>query len=104
MRPRRWCSSRSRDGLAGLAVGQLVAGPLSDGLGRKRPLLAGVAPVLAPVIGGQVLRFTSWRGVFGVPAAIGLVLPAASWFLPERLPPERRTRSRLRGWRPTRGR
>jgi MFS family permease len=23
--------------LAGLAVGQLVAGPLSDGLGRKRP-------------------------------------------------------------------
>ncbi len=29
--------------LAGLAVGQLVAGPLSDGLGRKKPLLAGVA-------------------------------------------------------------
>ena len=145
--------------LAGLAVGQLVAGPLSDGLGRKRPLLAGVAafaalsvacaaapdigaliafrflqgmagatgvvlslaivrdlyagselarvlgslmlvfglaPVLAPVIGGQVLRFTSWRGVFGVLAAIGLVLLAASWFLPETLPPERRTRSRLR--------
>jgi DHA1 family bicyclomycin/chloramphenicol resistance-like MFS transporter len=145
--------------LAGLAVGQLVAGPLSDGLGRKRPLLAGVAafavlsvacaaapdigllialrflqgmagatgvvlslamvrdlyagselarvlgslmlvfglaPVLAPVIGGQVLRFTSWRGVFGVLAGIGLVLLAASWFLPETLPPERRTRSRLR--------
>ncbi len=145
--------------LAGLAVGQLVAGPLSDGLGRKKPLLAGVAafaalsvacaaapdigalialrflqgmagatgvvlslaivrdlyaggelarvlgslmlvfglaPVLAPVIGGQVLRFTSWRGVFGVLAAIGVVLLAASWFLPETLPPERRTRSRLR--------
>jgi MFS transporter, DHA1 family, multidrug resistance protein len=26
--------------LAGLAIGQLIAGPLSDGLGRKRPLLA----------------------------------------------------------------
>ncbi|MGH3187063.1 MAG: MFS transporter [Streptosporangiaceae bacterium] len=115
--------------LAGLAVGQLVAGPVSDGLGRKKPMLAGLvaftvlsvacaaapdigalivlrflqgmagasgvvlslamvrdqyqgtelarvlgslmlvfglAPVLAPVIGGQVLRFTSWRGVFGV--------------------------------------
>jgi DHA1 family bicyclomycin/chloramphenicol resistance-like MFS transporter len=136
-----------------------VAGPLSDGLGRRRPLLAGVAafallslgcaaapdigalialrflqgmagatgvvlslaivrdlyagselarvlgslmlvfglaPVLAPVIGGQVLRFTSWRGVFGVLAAIGLALLAASWFLPETLPPGRRTRSRLR--------
>jgi DHA1 family bicyclomycin/chloramphenicol resistance-like MFS transporter len=145
--------------LAGLAVGQLVAGPVSDGLGRRKPLLAGVAafavlsvacaaapdigaliafrflqgmagatgvvlslaivrdlyagselarvlgslmlafglaPVLAPVIGGQVLRFTSWRGVFGVLAAIGLVLLAASWFLPETLPPERRARSRLR--------
>src|SRR6202046_3198465 len=37
--------------LAGLAVGQLVAGPLSDGLGRKKPLLAGGA-ALAPLWGG----------------------------------------------------
>jgi DHA1 family bicyclomycin/chloramphenicol resistance-like MFS transporter len=59
-------------------------------------LVFGLAPVLAPVIGGQVLRFTSWRGVFGVLAAIGLVLLAASWFLPETLPPDRRARSRLR--------
>jgi len=145
--------------LAGLAIGQLVAGPLSDGMGRRRPLLTGLAaftvlsvacaaapdigtliafrflqgmagatgvvlsmaivrdlyegtelarvlgsltlvfglaPVLAPVIGGQVLRFTSWRGVFGVLAAVGLVLLAASWFLPETLPPDRRTPARLR--------
>jgi MFS transporter, DHA1 family, multidrug resistance protein len=144
--------------LAGLAIGQLVAGPVSDGLGRKKPLLAGLvaftalsvacaaapdigaliafrflqgmagaggvvlslaivrdlytgtelarvlgslmlvfglAPVLAPVIGGQILRFTSWRGVFGVLAAIGLVLFLCAWFLPETLPPERRTPSRL---------
>src|ERR1700722_16791862 len=145
--------------LAGLAVGQLVAGPVSDGVGRRKPLLAGVAafavlsvacaaapdigaliafrflqgmagatgvvlslaivrdlyagselarvlgslmlvfglaPVLAPVIGGQVLRFTSWRGVFAVLAAIGLLLLVCAWFLPETLPPERRTPSRLR--------
>ena len=37
-------------------------------------LVFGLAPVLAPVIGGQILRFTSWRGVFGVLAAIGLLL------------------------------
>src|SRR4051812_24235208 len=111
--------------LVGLALGQLVLGPVSDALGRKRPLLAGTAlhvlasllvlipptlaalgalgvlqgvgtaagaviaiaivralfdgragatmlsrlflvlgaaPVLAPTIGGEVLRFTSWRG------------------------------------------
>src|SRR4051795_1402803 len=28
--------------MAGLAAGQLVAGPLSDALGRRRPLLAGL--------------------------------------------------------------
>jgi DHA1 family bicyclomycin/chloramphenicol resistance-like MFS transporter len=59
-------------------------------------LVFGLAPVLAPVIGGQILRFTSWRGVFGVLAAIGLVLLLLAWFLPETLPPERRTPSRLR--------
>ena len=59
-------------------------------------LVFGLAPVLAPVIGGQILRFTSWRGVFGVLAAIGLVLFVLAWFLPETLPPERRTPSRLR--------
>ncbi|GAA5115111.1 MFS transporter [Pseudonocardia adelaidensis] len=29
--------------LIGLAVGQLVAGPLSDALGKRRPVLAGLA-------------------------------------------------------------
>lgn len=29
--------------LVGLALGQLVIGPLSDSLGRKRPLVAGIA-------------------------------------------------------------
>src|SRR3954471_23843475 len=115
--------------LVGLAVGQLLIGPWSDALGRRRPLLAGialhvlssllvlvaptvevlavlrvlqgvgtaaagvvalaivrdlfdgraaaimlsrmflvtgVAPVLAPTIGGELLRFTSWRGIFGI--------------------------------------
>ncbi|WDZ82611.1 multidrug effflux MFS transporter [Micromonospora cathayae] len=37
--------------LAGLALGQLVIGPLSDAFGRRRPLLAGVAlHVLASVL------------------------------------------------------
>jgi MFS transporter, DHA1 family, multidrug resistance protein len=137
-----------------LAIGQLVAGPLSDRLGRRPPLLAGVggytvasllcavaptvwalaglrfvqgatgaagiviaravvrdthegtalvrffsmlmlvtglAPILAPVIGGQVLEVTTWRGIFLVLAAIGAVLFAAALVgLRESLPPERR--------------
>ena len=140
--------------LVGLAVGQLVAGPLSDRLGRRRPLIvglvafllasvacavapsaavlvllrlvqglagaagivisraiardlysgralmiffsrlllvAGLAPVIAPVLGGQLTRIMTWRGIFGVLAGFGAVLLLAGLFgLKETLPPERR--------------
>jgi DHA1 family bicyclomycin/chloramphenicol resistance-like MFS transporter len=56
-------------------------------------LVMGVAPVLAPTLGSQVLRFTQWRGVFVVLAVISalLLVVAAAW-LPETLPPARRMR------------
>jgi DHA1 family bicyclomycin/chloramphenicol resistance-like MFS transporter len=146
--------------LIGLAVGQLLAGPLSDRLGRRRPLLLGVAaysaasvlcalspsvevftglrlvqglagaagivisraavrdmyagvaaarffsilmlvngvaPILAPVIGGQLLKVTSWRGVFVALAVIGFALLVASAAaFHETLPPERRRSDGLR--------
>ncbi|HEX5120329.1 MAG TPA: Bcr/CflA family multidrug efflux MFS transporter [Pseudonocardiaceae bacterium] len=140
--------------LVGLAAGQLVVGPLSDTLGRRRPLLVGLAgytvlsaaclvapsvwalaglrllqgfggsaglviataavrdryagvamarylstlllvnglaPIVAPLVGSQLLRFTSWRGVFVVLTGVGLVLLVACllWF-DESLPPDRR--------------
>lgn len=68
-------------------------------------LVNGLAPVLAPVVGGQILRFTSWRGVFVVLAAIGAAMLVASWlFFPETLPAADRTsrigmRSTLREFR-----
>ena len=34
----------------------------------------GLAPILAPVIGGQVLRVGTWRTVFWVLAGIGVVM------------------------------
>lgn len=144
--------------LAGLAVGQLAVGPLSDAFGRRRPLLAGtalhvlasllctvapdvtvlgvlrfaqglgaaaasvvamavvrdllagraaarlfsrlmlvlgVAPVLAPTVGGEVLRFGQWRLVFLVLAALGvLITVVAALALPETLPPHRRRAAR----------
>jgi len=148
--------------LVGLALGQLVIGPLSDAFGRRRPLLAGTAvhvlaslliilapniavlgalrvlqgvgtaagavialavvrdmfdgraaatmlsrlflvmgaaPVLAPTVGGEVLRFTSWRGVFALLAVYGvLLLVVGAFALPETLPPAKRRRS---GFGPT---
>ncbi|MDQ4214575.1 multidrug effflux MFS transporter [Microbacterium capsulatum] len=137
--------------MIGLGLGQLVAGPLSDRFGRRRPLLVGVAafaalslacalapgielllvarflqglagsagiviclavardqfqgaelsrmlshlflvsgtaPVVAPVVGGQLARIMDWRGVFGVLAVIGATLLLLVMLaLPETLDP-----------------
>ena len=147
--------------LLGLAIGQLTVGPLSDAMGRRRPLLAGaavyvlaslacavapnivllgglrvlqgfaaaagmvvaiaivrdlhtgraaaillsrlilvmgVAPVVAPTLGGWLLTFTSWRGVFVALALFGLVLiPVVAWGLRETLPVQRRQTSGAAG-------
>ncbi|EXG79851.1 multidrug effflux MFS transporter [Cryptosporangium arvum] len=136
--------------MAGLAIGQLVIGPLSDRWGRRRPLLVGaavcvlasalcaaapnvgalvafrflqgfagaagvvlgraivadtvrgaaaarifsvlmtiggIAPVVAPLIGGALLGPVGWRGVFVVLTALALVMLTGSFFvLRESLP------------------
>ena len=141
--------------VAGLALGQLVIGPLSDRFGRRLPLLAalgtyavaallcalapsvavlmalrfvqglagaggmvivsavvrdlyagaaaarlfsslmlvvGLAPILAPLVGAQVLGVTSWRGIFFVLAVLsGLIAALVAVGLRETLPPERRS-------------
>ena len=54
-------------------------------------LVSGLAPVLAPLIGSQLLLVLDWRGIFWFLAAYGvLALVAASFFLVETLPAARR--------------
>ncbi|WP_328607318.1 Bcr/CflA family multidrug efflux MFS transporter [Amycolatopsis sp. NBC_00345] len=147
--------------IVGLAVGQVVAGPLSDAYGRRVPLLIGLAlyvvgsvaaavspditllivaravqalgaaaglvisratvrdlfsgkamtkffsmlmlvnglaPIIAPVLGGQLLNFTTWRGVFWVLTGFGvLLLVVVAVAMPEPLAVENRTPARLGG-------
>jgi DHA1 family bicyclomycin/chloramphenicol resistance-like MFS transporter len=67
--------------LAGLALGQLIVGPLSDSLGRRKPLMAGIALhmlaslicLFAPNIG--VLGVA--RGLQGMGAAAAMVVAIA---------------------------
>jgi|tagenome__1003787_1003787.scaffolds.fasta_scaffold20938042_3 DHA1 family bicyclomycin/chloramphenicol resistance-like MFS transporter len=61
-------------------------------------LFFGIAPVIAPTVGGAVLRYTDWRGIFVVLAVVGaLVTAAAVAGLPESLPPGRRHAGGLAG-------
>ena len=58
--------------------------------------ITGVSPILAPLIGGQILQFAGWRTIFWLLAGFGaLCLAATTWMLPESLPPERRIRAGL---------
>lgn len=50
-----------------------------------------IAPMLAPLIGGQVLWFLGWRAIFWVLAAVGVVAFIFAWLrLPETLHPDYR--------------
>lgn len=56
-------------GAAGIVIARAVVRDLYDGVDMARffstlMLISGVAPIIAPLIGGQVLRITDWRGVF----------------------------------------
>ncbi|MGK5641443.1 multidrug effflux MFS transporter [Streptomyces sp. URMC 126] len=83
-------------GAAGIVIARAVVRDLYDGVAMARffstlMLISGVAPVVAPLIGGQLLRFTDWRGVFVVLTVIGLALTfLVHRYLDETLPPGRR--------------
>ncbi|MCG0285915.1 multidrug effflux MFS transporter [Streptomyces sp. PSAA01] len=83
-------------GAAGIVIARAVVRDLYDGIAMARffstlMLISGVAPIVAPLIGGQILRFTDWRGVFAVLTVIGTLLTFVVWrWLGETLPPERR--------------
>uniref|UniRef100_A0AAU3GYB9 Bcr/CflA family multidrug efflux MFS transporter n=1 Tax=Streptomyces sp. NBC_01401 TaxID=2903854 RepID=A0AAU3GYB9_9ACTN len=83
-------------GAAGIVISRAVVRDLYDGDAMARffstlMLISGVAPVIAPVIGGQVLQFTDWRGIFVVLTFVGILLTLVVWkWLHETLPAEQR--------------
>jgi DHA1 family bicyclomycin/chloramphenicol resistance-like MFS transporter len=83
-------------GAAGIVISRAVVSDLFSGTAAARyfarlMIVMGLAPILAPVIGGELLHVTDWRGIFVVLAAIGAVLLLASWRgLSETLPPDAR--------------
>lgn len=77
-------------------VRDLFTGKAAATILSRLMLVMGAAPILAPSIGAAVLLTGSWRGVFAVLAALGVVLLLVAVFLlKETLPPERRRTSSL---------
>ncbi|WP_436689673.1 multidrug effflux MFS transporter [Geodermatophilus sp. CPCC 205506] len=89
-------------GAAGIVLARAVVRDRYEGTEAARMFavlasIAGVAPVLAPILGGQLLRLTDWRGLFVFLGGVGLlILLAVARRLPETLPFELRVRGGLR--------
>ena len=82
-------------GAGGVVISKSVAADLYQGkeLNQFFSLLMvinGLAPIVAPVIGGLVLRHTDWKGIFLILLGIGFVLLAVSVRFRESLPMARR--------------
>ena len=83
-------------GAAGMVISRasirdLFSGPDLTKFFSMLMLVNGLAPIVAPVLGGQLLQVVSWRGVFGVLTVLGaLMLLAVIVGLKETLPVEQR--------------
>jgi DHA1 family bicyclomycin/chloramphenicol resistance-like MFS transporter len=89
-------------GAAGLVVSRAVVRDLFDesrsaGVYSFMMMVTGVAPIVAPLIGGFLLEHFQWHAIFWTLAAIGIACGAAVIFdLPETLPLERRLRQPIK--------
>ncbi|MDR3585706.1 MAG: multidrug effflux MFS transporter [Desulfosporosinus sp.] len=88
-------------GAAGIAISRAIVRDLYSGSEMIKffsllMLVNGVGPIFAPIIGGQLLQFTSWRGVFLVLSLVGIVMLLTVFFtLPETLPRQHRSQAGL---------
>ena len=146
--------------LVGFAIAQLIWGPISDHLGRRKPLLIGmvlfiigsagcamstsitqvvfwrvfqalgactgpmlaramirdlfartraaqmlstlvlvmaIAPIAGPLIGGQIIRLSTWHSIFWLLVVIGALMFISLNWLPETLPEDKRVKASLAG-------
>lgn len=86
----------------GLIVGRAVIRDLLQGDAAQRlmsqvSMIFGVAPAVAPIIGGWILGWQRWPAIFWFLVTFSLLLLLATWLaLPETLPPTQRLPLRMR--------
>ena len=86
---------------AGIVISRAVVRDLYSGRELTKffallMLINNLAPILAPVLGGGILVFTEWTGIFAVLSAIGFLLfVIVLWRMDETLPEQMRVPSNL---------
>ena len=81
---------------AGMVIARAMVRDLAEGhhaavLMSRLMLVMGVAPILAPSVGGLVLMLAHWRVIFVILAVYGATCSLLAWrILPETLPADRR--------------
>jgi DHA1 family bicyclomycin/chloramphenicol resistance-like MFS transporter len=81
--------------LARAMVRDLYAGNRAAQMLSTLMTVMAIAPLIGPLVGGQILAFASWRAIFWTLVGVGLLTLAAMFALPETLAPERRNREPL---------
>ncbi len=95
-----WRAVQAVGACAGVVLARAMVRDLHSGERAAQMLstlmtVMAIAPLLGPIVGGQILVFASWRAIFWTLVGVGLATLAALLALPETLPPERRNRERL---------
>ncbi|AYD02632.1 multidrug effflux MFS transporter [Neorhizobium sp. NCHU2750] len=83
--------------LARAMVRDLYHGPRAAQMLSTLIAIMAIAPLLAPLIGGQIDAIAGWRAIFWTLVVVGLATLAALFSLPETLPRERRNEAPLIG-------
>ena len=82
-------------GASGIVIARAIARDVCEGPELTKffamlMMVNGLAPIMAPVIGGQILLFTSWRGVFVMLVLVGIFQLLATLRYQETLPTDKR--------------
>ena len=82
-------------GSVGVVIAKAIARDFASGqeltkLFALLMMVNGLAPVLAPLVGGQLLLFTTWRIIFVILAVFSAILLVGSLLFRESLPKEKR--------------
>jgi DHA1 family bicyclomycin/chloramphenicol resistance-like MFS transporter len=89
-------------GASGVVIGRAIVRDTLAGRDAARVMsllivISGVVPLVAPIVGAELLTFVSWRALFGFLAVAGLVSLVAAWHFPESLREENRTADGITG-------